>query len=1117
MANFDFLQDIPELQPLYAYCRDAENFQLVAPDKSVTGARKALEYWVKLVYLTNGWDMPQRVGLMELVSNSDFVDYVGDPQVMDNIHFIRRIGNQGAHGQPVHKRESLQALACLHAIIGEWLMLVGVIDTFPHFDPTLVPKIVTLSIVSQNGEPVLSTESLQKYAQNSEGKTLHVKPPQVLTEADTRRMFIDLMLREAGWQILDAQGAILAGKACIEVELQGMPNSSETGYADYVLFSDDMKPLAVIEAKRTSRDPKEGKHQAELYAELLEKAYHIKPVIYYSNGFETYVQDGLGYPDRRVFSFHTKSDLELLIQKRTRKDITDLRVKTEIAGRDYQIMAVHSICQHLNTKHRRGLLVMATGTGKTRVSIALTELLIRNNWAKNILFLADRRSLVKQAHKNYRKLLQSETTTILSEERQPDMNARIMFSTYQTMINYIDADEKLFSIGRFDLIIIDEAHRSVFGKYGSIFDYFDSLLIGLTATPREDIDRSTYQLLGLEEGIPNFAYELDDAIADGYLVGYRAFQFQSAIMTEGAKYDQLSQKEKDSLEKVWDYEKARQALDPRAPYKRDIEGSEIYHYLFNEDTVDKVLCDLMEKGLRIMDGDVIGKTIIFAFNHNHAEQIVKRFHALYPQLGEDYCKLIDNTVEYGQDLIDIFSTPRDEAQKHIQIAVSVDMLDTGIDVPDCLNLVFFKQVRSKIKFNQMIGRGTRLCPNVFGEGKDKKEFYIFDYCGNFEYFSQHPQGAEAAKTMTLNERLFDARLDLAVILQDGKYQSDENLKSFTEQLKDILHAQVMSLNENHISVRNHLELVTKYKKRENWQYVSEVEALTIEKRIAPLIFTDDNDFAAKKFDLLCLIEELSLVDETVSGEKAKMKIISIGELLEHKATIPQVAMRMQTIREIQTPVFWETIEHTNVAYGLDNLERVRNELRDIVQFIIGKRGEIFEIDLKDTIKSEGESQPTNIKMSYKQRVVQYLEDNIDTPVFQKIHQLEQLSETDIRELERIFWQDIGTKEEYEKYYHNEERYRLWGGHIAAFLRSTIGIDRDLARQKFIDLIQGGTLTPEQEEYLNDILEYVSRNGDITRETMASEPFSTFPWQQVFDARLTSLVRYVDTLHKVIVA
>ena len=321
MANFDFLQDIPELQPLYAYCRDAENFQLVAPDKSVTGARKALEYWVKLVYLTNGWDMPQRVGLMELVSNSDFVDYVGDPQVMDNIHFIRRIGNQGAHGQPVHKRESLQALACLHAIIGEWLMLVGVIDTFPHFDPTLVPKIVTLSIVSQNGEPVLSTESLQKYAQNSEGKTLHVKPPQVLTEADTRRMFIDLMLREAGWQILDAQGAILAGKACIEVELQGMPNSSETGYADYVLFSDDMKPLAVIEAKRTSRDPKEGKHQAELYAELLEKAYHIKPVIYYSNGFETYVQDGLGYPDRRVFSFHTKSDLELLIQKRTRKDI----------------------------------------------------------------------------------------------------------------------------------------------------------------------------------------------------------------------------------------------------------------------------------------------------------------------------------------------------------------------------------------------------------------------------------------------------------------------------------------------------------------------------------------------------------------------------------------------------------------------------------------------------------------------------------------------------------------------------------------------------------------------------------------------------------------------------
>lgn len=1115
-ANFDYLQDIAELQPLYAHCRDAENFQLVAPDKSVIGARKALEFWVKLVYLTNGWDMPQHAGLMELISNTDFIDYIGDAQVMENIHFIRRIGNQGAHGQTIRKRESLHSLACLHALIGEWLMLVGVIDTIPHFDPTLVPKIVTLSIVSQNGEPVISAESLQQYAQHSEGKSLHVATPQVLSEAETRRMFIDLMLREAGWEVLDTKGAINAGKACIEIPLAGMPNSSEVGYADYVLFSDDMKPYAVIEAKRTTVDPHVGKHQAELYADALERMYNMRPVIYYTNGFHTYVQDGLGYPDREIFSFHTQKNLERLIQKRTRKDITDLRVDRNIAGRDYQIKAIHSICGHLNTKHRRGLLVMATGTGKTRVSIGLTDILVRNNWATNILFLADRRSLVKQAHKNYRKLLPNESMTILSEEREPDMNARIMFSTYQTMIRYIDADEKKFSIGRFDLIIIDEAHRSVFGKYGSIFDYFDSFLIGLTATPREDIDRSTYQLLQLDEGIPNFAYELDEAIADKHLVGYRAFQRSSKIMTEGAKYDQLTAREKETLERVWDYEKARQALDPRTDYKRDIEGSEIYRYLFNIDTIDKVLKDLMENGLRIQDGDVLGKSIIFAYNHQHAQQIVDRFHELYPQLGEDYCVLIDNQVNYGQDLIDIFSTPRDQVQRHIQIVVSVDMMDTGIDVPDCLNLVFFKQVRSKIKFNQMIGRGTRLCEDIFGPGKDKKEFFIFDYCGNFEYFSQHPHGAEPMRTQSLNERLFSARLDLAVILQDARYQSEDFTRTMCEQLKDILHGQVLTLNENHIAVRKERELVIKYKKRENWQCLTPVEAQSLRKHLAPLIFVDDKDFAAKKFDMLCLLEQLSLVDETVDGTKPMEKIRIIGELLERKASIPQVRMCLPTIREVQTVVFWESI-HTNAIYGLDNLERVRTELRELVQYIIGSNRETFEINLIDTITNEGESQPIVIPTSYRQRVLDYLDENIDSPVLQKIYRMEQLTEWDIHELERIFWQELGTKEEYEQTYENQERYRLWGGHIAAFLRSVIGIDRQLAREKYIELIQGGTLTQEQEEYLSDILDYVCQNGDITRESMGQEPFSGRQWQPVFSDRITALVNYVDTFHKVIVA
>ena len=1107
--NFDYLKDIREFQSLYGDCRDAEQYQLVAPDKSVAAARNALEKWVKIVYLINAWDIPERSTLLELTTSEGFQYYVGE-EMMRPIHYIRKVGNIGAHGGQVTKAQSFFTVLNLYDVIGSFLKSVGRVTDYAPFDKKLIPTVVMMTAVTQDGRELIKTADLEQLSKVKAQPLSPTPSPDAPSEAETRRLYIDLMLREAGWEVLEKDNALLAGKACIEVKLDGMPNDSEIGYADYVLFSDAMIPLAVIEAKRTTKDPLVGKHQAMLYAHALEKRYGVRPVVYYTNGFTTYVQDGI-YPERQVFAFHTQNDLELLIQKRSRQDITDMRVKTDIAGRDYQIQAVHSICHHLNKKHRRGLIVMATGTGKTRVSISLTEILMRNNWAKNILFLADRRSLVKQAARNYTKLLPSATTTVLSENKAPDLNARVMFSTYQTMIRFIDDDKKTFSIGRFDLIIIDEAHRSVFGKYGAIFDYYDSLLIGLTATPREDVERSTYALLDLEEGTPNFTYELEQAIQDKNLVGYRAYLRSSKIMTEGLKYDDLSPADREQLERVWEYEKSRQSIDPRTDYRRDIMASEIYSYLFNIDTIDQVLQDLMENGLKVQGGNTLGKTIIFAYNHEHAVKIVERFHKLYPQLGDDYCVLIDNQVNYGQDLIDIFSTPRAEAQRHIQIVVSVDMMDTGIDVPDCLNLVFFKKVHSKIKFNQMIGRGTRLCPNIFGDGKDKQEFLIFDYCGNFEYFSKHPNGMESTPSPSLNERLFSLRMDMAVILQEADYQTKEFTKTLCEQLKDGLHAQVSTLNDSHISVRKHWALVEKYKHAANWVYISELEGKRITKNLAPLIFSDDKDFAAKRFDAVCLLKELSLVDNMIDGGAAAQKITIIASKLEKKASIPQIAMCIPTIQEVQTPAFWESV-HTSAAYGLSRMESIRTELRELMQYIVNESDETFDIDIKDTISSTGETGTQFMPTTYKQRVLEYLDENIDAPVLQKIYKLEQLEESDIRQLEHIFWQELGTKEEYEAYL-QRERQRLYGGHIAAFLRSVIGIDREVAKQKYIDLIQGETLTPEQEEYLNDILNYVCQNGDITRETMAQQPFCEFPWMDVFHERLTALVQYVDTIHQ----
>ena len=746
MRNFDYLQELG-LTDLHNFCSAAEELQVSNPDLSAISARKALEYIVRALYLMKNIEIPERASLFELVDGEPFREFIGDDKVMMAVHYVRKVGNNGAHGIKVTKKESFFCLLNIYNVVAAILIKLTILKEVKPFDKTLIPDSPQAPSLTPTKVSVTPQSTIVQTA--SKEAVVDKTPVAAITtdisEAETRKLYIDLMLKEAGWDVLSTEGTIQPSKACIEVEVEGMPygyisESEHTrsdgrmaaeeleipmrakGYCDYVLFGSNGLPLAVIEAKRTSVSPIKGKHQAELYAECLEKRYGIKPVIYYSNGFETYIIDGLGYPPRRLYAFHTENDLELLIQKRNRGNISDFNVKDSITDRHYQKMAIKSVCEHFNGKHRRGLLVMATGTGKTRVAISLVDVLTRNEWVKNVLFLADRIPLVSQAHKNFVKLLPHMTTSILSEDKDPDTNARITFSTYQTMINYIDTDEKAFSVGRFDLVIIDEAHRSIFGKYSAIFNYFDTLLVGLTATPRDEVDRSTYETFQMEQGVPNYAYELEDAVAEGYLVNYKGFKRGSLILKEGIKYNNLSDEEKEQLEKVWEYEQARKAMDGEG-YHRDIENSEIFSYIFNIDTIDHVLQDLMENGLKVQSGERIGKTIIFAYNHRHAEMIVERFYALYPEYASEsseFCALIDNYVTYSKDLIDRFEI-RDG---NPQIAVSVDMLDTGIDVPDVLNLVFFKVVKSKIKFMQMIGRGTRLSENIFGEEFMWKCFWV---------------------------------------------------------------------------------------------------------------------------------------------------------------------------------------------------------------------------------------------------------------------------------------------------------------------------------------------------------------------------------------------------------
>lgn len=1095
--NFDYLKQQPLFTTLYNQCDKAEMFCKSDPDKSAMACRRALEWTVDLIYKVQHWEVSPRASLFEKVQDQKFVAYINSRDLMQKLHFVRSVGNRAAHVGGVSKRDCEYAVLDIYYFVGDVLMLLGFVDRYPKFDRALLPN---------RAEPVIEISTTEEVTKQQEEAAKEAKPvetspaeviiahnPDHLSEAETRKIYIDEMLREAGWVISEAENVVVSGKACVEIEVQGMPTPSGKGYADYVLFDTDGMPLAVVEAKRTTVDPVVGKAQAELYAKCLEAKYGVKPVIYYTNGFETHIIDGLGYPARIIYGFHTRQDLQKLIQKRGRQDIIDRDAKEEIVNRPYQTRAVKRICEHFNLKHRRGLLVMATGTGKTRVSIALVEVLLRNNWVKNVLFLADRTALVEQAFGKFSTYLPDETKCNLCDPRQArNIDARILFSTYQTMINFIDIEEKTFSVGRFDLIIIDEAHRSVFGKYGAIFDYFDSLLVGLTATPREEIDRSTYRLLELEDGVPNDYYEYAEAVRDNHLVDFEAYRYDSDILKHGIKYDERSEDEKKQLDTIFEEE---------GTPERDIDNNEIFRYIYNTDTIDKVLQELMEKGLRVDSGENIGKTIIFAYNHKHAVKIAERFAVLYPQLGPDYCEVIDYQETQKKHLLDEFEKKDHEPR----IAVSVDMLDTGIDVPEILNLVFFKPVHSKIKFEQMKGRGTRLCENLLGVGKNKEKFLIFDFCNNFDYFDEHPQGAQASRAMSLTERIFNQKSDMALLLQrEAKTDFERQLHG---EFKEELWKQVDGLGYERILVRKNGERIDPFRKSQYWDTLKEADIAVLKNTIAPLLVASGDEMAMM-LDVLIYACEMAYLKKTPFPTSVTDKVKQLCRYLKkYKSNIPQVHEQMATLEEVIQDGFW-------AHASLEDLERVRKVLRELVKFAIDVNDKkSYYVDIEDVIDDPRIDTPQPQNVTYGQRVFDYLAEHRDDEVFQKIYNMEQLTIQDVHELERIMWEELGSKEQYEEYCQRERK--IYGGNVAALIRSICKIDREKAHKKFYEFIRSEQLSSLQEDYLNSIINYVCANGDMERRTLGQDPYREFNWQLAFGDNRAKVGNYVDHLHHLI--
>ena len=1067
MTNFDTFLSIPQFSSFAPVAVSAERILPIDPSACVLNCRRAMEFAVKWMYsVDKALVMPYQDSLVSLMNTEDFRDIVG-ADIWRRMDLIRRMGNNAAHtGKKITEEQAALCLENLYILLDFVAYCYGENYTEGHFDHALltqesevsaepvqeVPEVELAALMAENA--ALKEELT---ARRAEQQQTYVPKPLDLSEYKTRKLYIDTMLTDAGWT---------EGKDWLnEVELPGMPNKSEVGYADYVLYGDDGCPLAVVEAKRTCVDVAKGRQQAKLYADLLEKKYHRRPVIFLTNGFETRVTDNL-YPERKCAAIYSKRDLEKLFNLQSmRTSLKNVMVDRKIAGRYYQEGAIKAACDAFARNRRKALLVMATGSGKTRTVIALCDVLLQHGWVKNILFLADRNSLVTQAKRSFVNLLPDLSVTNLCEEKD-NYTAHCVFSTYQTMYNVIDSvqDEegKLFTCGHFDLVICDEAHRSVYNKYRDIFNYFDAPLVGLTATPKDEIDKNTYEIFELENGVPTYGYELAQAVKDGYLVDFLSVETKLKFIEQGIVYDELSDEDKQAYEDTFE--------DENGELPERIASSALNEWIFNEDTIRQVLNTLMTHGLTIDYGSKLGKTIIFAKNHTHAEKILAVFNKEYPHLP-GFAKVIDNYMTYAQSAIDEFSDPK----KLPQIVISVDMLDTGIDVPEVLNLVFFKKVMSKAKFWQMIGRGTRLCPGLM-DGKDKDKFYIFDFCGNFEFFRMN-KGRPTANMIALQGAIFHLKAQIAFKLQDLAYQTTD-LIAFRKTLVEDMVRKVRELNKENFAVRQHLKYVERYAEPDSYSALTYEDTLLIGQELAPLITPEEDDAKALRFDALLYGIELAYLAGKKYG-KARSDLVKKVSAVAAVANIPEIMVQAELIDKILHTDYVETA-------GINEFEYIRENLRDLIKYIpVSKVRYVTNVDDEILYGDWKESELENDDLkNYKAKAEFYVRQHMNDAVIAKLKGNVPLTVEDVQALEKALWSEVGTKQDYVAEYGQKP--------LGEFVREIVGVDMNAAKEAFAQYLNDASLDSRQIYFVNQIVEYIVHNGMMKDMSVLQEaPFTDY--------------------------
>ena len=1114
MTNFSFLKEKPTYALFAPACVEAERIFAASPAMCAVGCRKALELAVKWVYAADtSMEMPYRDNLQSLLHEPSF-RFAVDRNTWGKLPFIAKLGNEAVHtGHNIQKGDALLCLQSLFEFV-QWIdYCYGTAYQERKFDPARIPAekiaVDVKKIKEQESlldEKQAEIEKLRKQieemsarftAEKDQHKKERTFQSEDLSEFATRKRFIDVDLRDAGWKFTGVDADVQ-----VEYEVDGMAGKAgQKGYADYVLFGKDGLPLAVVEAKRASKDPNNGWKQAVLYADCLERKFGRRPMIFITNGFETYYWDDQTSPKRQVSGIFSKNDLQKLMNRRTeRLKLETVPISDKITDRYYQKEAIRAVCGQIEKGFRKHLLVMATGTGKTRTASSLTDVLSRGKYVTNILFLADRTALVKQAKDDFKNYLPDMSLCNLCTNKD-DRNARIVFSTYPTMLNAIDDTktkdgQRLFTPAHFDLIIIDESHRSIFKKYRAIFQYFDAILVGLTATPKTDVDRNTYDFFEMEHGVPTYAYDYETAVyQDKVLVPYYNYEVKTKFLEEGITYDDLSEEDKARYEDDFTEDGVMPEFIPSAALNQ---------FIFNEKTVDQVLQDLMERGIHVAGGDRLGKTIIFAQNKRHAQFIVDRFNALYPQYHGNFAQRVVCDDSYAQTVIEDFKIP----EKAPHIAVSVDMMDTGIDVPECVNLVFFKKVRSKAKFWQMIGRGTRLCKGlscidqIDGEYTDKRRFLIFDYCGNFEYFRQHKEGYETRETKTLSENIFGKQVRIMMALQESTF-ADEDYQAWRKELAETCHGQVANLKRELIAVKMRLRYVEKYQKEDAFAHISDLDKGELEREIAPLVFLDDPDEFAKRFDNFMYGLMLAHLEQMPSFKYAKKQLCDMAALLEKKVTIPQIKEKLPLIREIGTDAFWE-------AKDLLLFEKVRKELRDLIQFLDeGEKKHQIITKLTDPVTEQQEGVQMEAAYDfedYRAKVNRYVNDHGDTLAIHKLTHNIPLSQGDYQELERILTSELGSREDYVREFGDTP--------FGLLIRKIAKLDHEVAMAAFSTFINDQSLNQKQIAFVHKVIQHIELNGYMENPAELTKPPFDKPisFLKLFDAKTRK--ELVDTINTV---